>query len=113
MKKEEKTRKNATKKTAKKKETNKITKKQLEKDIVNSNEEQSKESINLKHKFDKKKIGVYLLILAVFIYVCYTIYLLVKQPTDIFTVEEGKLYQEETNIRICNKKRKSGKRTKL
>lgn len=57
-----------------------------------------------KKNIDKKKIGIYLLILAVFIYVCYTIYLLVKQPTDIFTVEEGKLYQEETNIRICNKK---------
>lgn len=57
-----------------------------------------------KKNIDKKKMGIYLLILAVFIYVCYTIYLLVKQPTDIFTVEEGKLYQEETNIRICNKK---------
>lgn len=57
-----------------------------------------------KKNIDKKKIGIYLLILAVFIYVCYTIYLLVKQPTDIFTVEKGKLYQEETNIRICNKK---------
>ena len=66
-----------------------------------------------KKNIDKKKIGIYLLILAVFIYVCYTIYLLVKQPTDIFTVEEGKLYQEETNIRICNKKRKSSKRAKL
>lgn len=35
---------------------------------------------------------------AILIYVFYTIYLLIKQPTTIFTVEEGKLYQEETNI---------------
>ena len=32
------------------------------------------------------------------IYVAYAIYLLVKQPTNIFTIEEGKLYQEETDI---------------
>ena len=32
------------------------------------------------------------------IYIIYMIYLLVKQPTNIFMVEEGKLYQEETNI---------------
>lgn len=28
----------------------------------------------------------------------YAIYLLARQPTNIFTIEEGKLYQEETNI---------------
>lgn len=28
----------------------------------------------------------------------YTIYLLIKEPTNIVTVEEGKLYQEETDI---------------
>lgn len=32
------------------------------------------------------------------IYIGYTIYLLIKQPTDIFTIEEGKLYLEETDI---------------
>ena len=32
------------------------------------------------------------------IYFAYVIYLLVKQPTDIFTVEEGKLYSEESDI---------------
>ena len=31
-------------------------------------------------------------------YVIYTIYLLIKEPTNVFTVEEGKLYNEETNI---------------
>ena len=34
----------------------------------------------------------------VIIYVIYTIYLLIKEPTKIFTVEEGKLYQEETVV---------------
>ena len=28
----------------------------------------------------------------------YTIYLLIKQPTDIFIIEKGNLYQEETDI---------------
>lgn len=46
----------------------------------------------------KKKIIVYITLVAIFIYVAYAIYLLVKQPTDTFTVEEGKLYQEETDI---------------
>lgn len=46
----------------------------------------------------KKKIIVFLVLLVVLIYIMYTIYLLIKQPTDIFMVEEGKLYLEETNI---------------
>ena len=32
------------------------------------------------------------------IYLLYTIYLLIKQPTNVFTIEEGKLYKEETDI---------------
>lgn len=46
----------------------------------------------------KKKIVVYVTLLAIMIYVVYAIYMLVKQPTNIFTIEEGKLYQEETDI---------------
>ena len=46
----------------------------------------------------KKKIIVYLVLIAISIYVVYALYLLVKQPTNVFTIEEGKLYQEETNI---------------
>lgn len=46
----------------------------------------------------KKKIIIYATLVVISIYVVYAIYLLVKQPTDIFTVEEGKLYQEETDI---------------
>ena len=46
----------------------------------------------------KKKIIIYSILIMILFYVVYTIYLLIKQPTDIFTVEEGKLYQEETDI---------------
>lgn len=46
----------------------------------------------------KKKIIIYLTLIAILFYVAYAIYLLVKQPTNIFTIEEGKLYQEETVI---------------
>lgn len=46
----------------------------------------------------KKKIGVLVISLIIFIYLVYIIFLLVKQPTDTFTVEEGKLYLEETDI---------------
>lgn len=46
----------------------------------------------------KKKIGVLIISLIIISYLVYIILLLVKQPTDTFTVEEGKLYLEETNI---------------
>ena len=70
--------------------------KQQEKEIL---EEKQKEETNTnrKRKFNKKII-VYVAIFLVVIYVIYTIYLLIKQPTDIFTLEEGTLYSEETDI---------------
>lgn len=46
----------------------------------------------------KKKVLIYIALIGFLIYIAYAIYLLVKQPTDVFTVEEGKLYQEETDI---------------
>lgn len=46
----------------------------------------------------QKKIIVMVTLIAIMLYVAYAIYLLVKQPTNIFTIEEGKLYQEETVI---------------
>ena len=49
-------------------------------------------------KINKKKIILYIVGLAIVIYLLYTIYLLIKEPTNIVTVEEGKLYQEETDI---------------
>lgn len=45
-----------------------------------------------------KKVIIYFLLVGIAIYMLYTIYLLVKQPTEVFTIEEGKLYQEETDI---------------
>lgn len=51
-----------------------------------------------KIKRNNKKIIVYIVIFLVMIYLFYTIYLLIKQPTDIFTLEEGTLYSEETDI---------------
>ena len=45
-----------------------------------------------------KKIIIYILILAIIVYILYTIYLLIKDPTNIMTVEEGELTQEETLI---------------
>lgn len=66
---------------------------------TNDKNKTSKKSknINIK-KINKKKIVLYAIALIAIIYLFYTIYLLIKQPTDIFTVEEGKLYQEETSI---------------
>ena len=51
-----------------------------------------------KRATQNKKIVIYITLIAIMIYVAYAIYLLVKQPTNIFTIEEGKLYQEETDI---------------
>ena len=39
-----------------------------------------------------------IILIAILVYVIYTLYLLIKQPTDIFTVEEGNLYLEETDV---------------
>ena len=61
-------------------------------------EEQVKEKNERKPKKIKKKVIIYLVLLLVLIYVIYTVYLLIKQPTKIFTVEEGTLYSEETDI---------------
>lgn len=61
--------------------------------------EKQKEKMERKSsKSNYKKIILYIVIFVAVIYILYTIYLLIKQPTSTFTVEEGKLYQEETNI---------------
>lgn len=49
-------------------------------------------------KLNKKNIVITIIGICVLIYLVYTIYLLIKQPTNVFTIEEGKLYQEETAI---------------
>ena len=54
--------------------------------------------IKKKSSSQMRKIIVYIALTIILLYVAYAMYLLVKQPTNIFTIEEGKLYQEETVI---------------
>lgn len=61
-------------------------------------EEKNKKRHTTKLSMQRKKVVIYITFIVILFYVAYAIYLLVKQPTDIFTVEEGKLYQEETDI---------------
>ncbi len=51
-----------------------------------------------KKQLTSKSIIILVILLAILIYIFYIIYLLVKQPTNIFTIEKGNLYQEETDI---------------
>ena len=70
--------------------------KQHEKEILEEKQIEEK-STKKKRKVNKRMI-IYIAIFLVIIYVIYTIYLLIKQPTDIFTLEEGTLYSEVTDI---------------
>lgn len=47
---------------------------------------------------DRKKIIKYAVLSVIILYVVYAIYLLLKQPVNKVTVENGTLYQEEANI---------------
>lgn len=47
---------------------------------------------------NNKKIIKYAVLAVIILYVMYAIYLLLKQPTNKVTVENGTLYQEEANI---------------
>ena len=49
-------------------------------------------------KKKRNKIIAGIIVLIIIGYLAYTIYLLIKEPTDIFTVEEGNVSQEETEI---------------
>lgn len=51
-----------------------------------------------KIKVNKKKAIIYITFFVILIYMMYAVYLLVKNPTDKVTVEEGTLYLEETNV---------------
>lgn len=65
------------------------------------NNKKEKKNAPIKKKLSfaqKKKIILYVGLTIILVYVLYTIYLLIRQPTNIFTIEEGKLYQEETDI---------------
>ena len=50
------------------------------------------------NKKKRNKIIISIITIIIVCYLAYTIYLLIKQPTDIFTVEEGQVSMEETNI---------------
>ena len=58
---------------------------------------QEKDTI-VKNTSKKRNIILSIISLVTAFYLLYTIYLLIKQPTSVFTVEEGKLYKEETDI---------------
>ena len=48
---------------------------------------------NKKIKNKKKTVSIYIAGVILLIYLSYVIYLLIKQPTNVFTVENGKLYK--------------------
>ena len=75
--------------------TNEVSVKDNEKDIKNEYIDKGKKKnfINI-----RKKLILYIILTMIVLYIIYTLYLLVKQPTDTFTVEEGKLYLEETDV---------------
>lgn len=49
-------------------------------------------------KINRNKIIIYVTFILILVYIIYAVYLLVKQPTNKVTVENGTLYLEETNI---------------
>lgn len=57
-----------------------------------------KEDKKSKEKINSKKIIIYVAFILILIYLIYAVYLLVKEPTDKVTVENGTLYLEETDI---------------
>lgn len=58
----------------------------------------NKQTEGKKVKNKKKVLVIYIAGVMLLIYLFYIIYLLIKQPTNVFTVENGKLYKEETDI---------------
>lgn len=58
----------------------------------------NKQTEGKKVKNKKKVLVIYIAGIMLIIYLFYIIYLLIKQPTNVFTVENGKLYKEETDI---------------
>ena len=57
-----------------------------------------KEENNKNTKIKRKKIIAIIAISLIILYMAYAVYMLVKQPTDKFTVEEGTVYSEETDV---------------
>lgn len=66
----------------------------------------------MKNNINKSKLRRYLmdvLFIVIFIYIIYAVYLLLKTPTDTFTVETGVLTQEESSVRSYYKRRNGNK----
>lgn len=61
-------------------------------------EEENNNNNKIKKKVNKKKIIIYIALVLIVVYLIYAVYLLVRQPTDKVTVENGTLYLEETDI---------------
>ncbi len=58
-----------------------------------------KQAKKKKQKINNKKVIIASILLVILgTYLVYVVYLLIKQPTNVFTIEEGSLYQEETNV---------------
>ena len=57
-----------------------------------------KKNNKCKEKINRKKIIIYIAFIFILLYLVYAVYLLVKEPTDKVTVEQGTLYLEETDI---------------
>lgn len=51
-----------------------------------------------KRMINGNKVFVTIVLLVILIYVLYAVYLIIKQPTDTFTVEQGTLYLEESVV---------------
>lgn len=66
----------------------------------------------MKNNINKSMLRRYLmdvLFIVIFIYIIYAVYLLLKTPTDTFTVETGVLTQEESSVRSYYKRRNGNK----
>ena len=57
----------------------------------------SKEKIS-NIKIDKKKIGIILIVFLVTIYIIYKVANLIRNPSETFFIEKGKIYEEENAI---------------
>ena len=80
-----------------KKNTNIITKNNKEKKQLNNRK--TLKGINLgKIRLGKKQTAVIGIILIVAIYVTYKVINLIKNPSDTFFIEKGKIYEEENAI---------------
>ena len=61
-----------------------------------NNEKNTK--VKMKTKKKNNKIIVFIALVLIIIYVLYAIFLLTSEQSKTFTVEQGKIYLEETNI---------------